>query len=185
MGLIDEQHNDIAQQLHNLGLQIAQLASELSGATQQLNSTQESNNSAFKFGAQDKADWMVEDRTTLTPHKRIGKPALPDPRYLRRIIQHRQLRTRHFPADLFADPAWDIILDLAIARIEQKRVSITSACIASGVPPTTALRWITHMTNLGLLKRTEDDLDKRRAFVALSDKAAEALARYFFDIRGK
>lgn len=113
---------------------------------------------------------------------RAVRPALPDPRLVRRIIRQRQLRARFFDGDLFADPAWDILLDLTAARAEHLRVSVTSLCIASGVPPTTALRWIAQMTEAGLLERIEDETDRRRAFVALTDKAADAMARYFVEL---
>lgn len=110
------------------------------------------------------------------------RPPLPDPRLVRRIIRQRQLRGQFFDGRLFADPAWDILLDLTAARAEHVRVSVTSACIASGVPPTTALRWIGQMTEAGLLERVRDDVDRRRAFVALSDAAADAMARYFAEM---
>ena len=113
---------------------------------------------------------------------RTTRAALPDPRLVRRIIRQRQLRARFFDGALFADPAWDILLDLTAARAEHKRVSVTSLCIASGVPPTTALRWIAQMTEAGLLARVEDESDRRRAFVALTERAAEAMARYFAEL---
>lgn len=113
---------------------------------------------------------------------RATRPALPDPRLVRRIIRQRQLRARFFDGDLFADPAWDMLLDLTAARAEHTRVSVTSLCIASGVPPTTALRWIGQMTEAGLFERIEDDADRRRAFIALSEKAADAMARYFAEL---
>jgi DNA-binding MarR family transcriptional regulator len=77
---------------------------------------------------------------------------------------------------------WDMLLDLTAARAEHKRVSVTSLCIASGVPPTTALRWISHMTDAGLLQRVEDDLDRRRVFVTLTDNAADGMARFFANL---
>ncbi len=113
---------------------------------------------------------------------RSAKPPLPEPRLVRRIIQHRQARAKYFAGELFADPAWDMLLDLTAARAEHARVSVTSLCIAAGVPPTTALRWIGQMTSAGLLERVEDDADKRRAFIALTDRTAEAMARYFADL---
>ena len=113
---------------------------------------------------------------------RAARAPLPDPRLVRRIIRQRQLRARFFEGELFADPAWDILLDLAAARAEHKRVSVTSLCIASGVPPTTALRWIAQMTDAGLLERIEDESDRRRAFIALSPRAADAIARYFAEL---
>jgi hypothetical protein len=113
---------------------------------------------------------------------RPPRPPLPDPRLVRRIIRQRQLRAQFFGGDLFADPAWDMLLDLTAARAEHARVSVTSLCIASGVPPTTALRWIGQMTEAGLLERVEDESDRRRAFLDLSDKSAEAMARYFHEL---
>lgn len=105
--------------------------------------------------------------------------SLPAPQRVRATIRKRQLRARFFDAGLFADPAWDILLDLTAARAEGRRVSVTSLCIASGVPPTTALRWIGQMTEQGLLVREEDMVDRRRAFVGLSETALEAMALYF------
>ena len=111
----------------------------------------------------------------------IRKPRvpLPDPRLVKTIIRHRALRSEFFDGDLFADPAWDILLDLTAARVEHRRVSVTSLCIAASVPATTALRWISQMVDAGILDRVQDDSDKRRAFIALSDKSADAMARYF------
>lgn len=119
------------------------------------------------------------------PGKRMvrnTKPPLPDPRLVRRIIRQRQLRARFFDGDLFADPAWDILLDLTAARAEHRRVSVTSLCIAAGVPPTTALRWISQMVEAGLLVRIDDEIDRRRAFIALTDRAADAMAGYFAEV---
>ncbi|MEY4473755.1 MAG: hypothetical protein RL671_2059 [Pseudomonadota bacterium] len=113
---------------------------------------------------------------------RATRPPLPDPRLIRRIIRQRQLRGRYFDGDLFADPAWDMLLDLTAARAEHTRVSVTSLCIASGVPPTTALRWIGQMTEAGLLQRVEDETDRRRAFITLSDQAADTMSRYFAEL---
>jgi hypothetical protein len=129
-----------------------------------------------KFGADAQADDAGE---RLAPNTRAS---LPEPRLVRRIIRQRQLRARFFDGDLFADPAWDILLDLTAARAEHARVSVTSLCIASSVPPTTALRWISQMVESGLLERIEDDVDRRRAFIALTDNAADAMARYFAEI---
>ena len=107
-----------------------------------------------------------------------------DPKFIRKIIRLRQMRARYFDVDLFADPAWDMLLDLAAARFEQNKVSVTSLCIASGVPPTTALRWIGQMTEAGLLQRVEDVTDRRRAFITLTDKAFQGMASYLVAIGG-
>ncbi len=104
---------------------------------------------------------------------------LPDPRLVRKMIRVRNARNQFFEKGFFSDPAWDILLDLTAARAEHKRVSVTSLCIASGAPATTALRWINLMIERGLLLKVEDDVDRRRAFVSLSEPTADAMARYF------
>lgn len=111
-----------------------------------------------------------------------GEAQLPDARLIRRILRQRQLRGRFLDGDLFADPAWDMLLDLTASRIEGKQVSVTSLCIAAAVPPTTALRWIGQLVEAGLFARVSDSVDRRRAFIALTDKAAAAMARYFSEI---
>lgn len=106
----------------------------------------------------------------------------PDPRLVRRIIRQRQARSKYFAAALFADPAWDMLLDLTAAHAEHRRVSVTSLCLAAGVPATTALRWIQQMTDDGLFERVADSSDKGRVFISLSEKACDAMARYFAEI---
>ncbi|PKQ00179.1 MAG: MarR family transcriptional regulator [Alphaproteobacteria bacterium HGW-Alphaproteobacteria-13] len=98
---------------------------------------------------------------------------------VRRMLRQRRMREQYFPADLFADPAWDMLLDLYAARLEHHPVSVSSLCIAAAVPATTALRWIKTMTDAGLFVRESDPQDGRRIFIALADGASEAMARYF------
>ena len=137
---------------------------------------------AFRFGSPSPEYSGPETGDPSDRLVRAARPPLPDPRLVRRIIRQRQLRGRFFDGGLFADPAWDILLDLTAARVEHTRVSVTSLCIASGVPPTTALRWIAQMREAGLVERVEDETDRRRAFIALTDKAADAMARFFAEL---
>lgn len=166
--------------------QIAQKLEQLSSTTMPLSADQGSA-SAFRFEGSDyggkletKHDARGEDNSERLV--RASRPPLPDPRLVRKIIRQRQLRARFFEGDIFADPAWDMLLDLTAARAEHVRVSVTSLCIASGVPPTTALRWIGQMTDVALMQRVDDETDRRRAFIALTDKAADAMARYFAEL---
>ena len=101
---------------------------------------------------------------------------------VRQVIRARRLRSRFFDEELFADPAWDMLLDLLQAEIAQHRVPVSSLCIAAAVPATTALRWIKTMTDVGLLKRRADPHDGRRIFVELSPEASDAMRRYFAEV---
>ena len=125
-------------------------------------------------GNEGDAKTRLADRAKLAP---------PDPALVRQIIKDRHRRAETFDGNLFADPAWDMLLDLTAAREEHRRVSVTSLCIASGVPATTALRWIAQLVEAGLFERVRDDSDKRRAYIALTDGAANAMARYFAKLR--
>ena len=160
--------------------QVGQIAERLErlGATARDDSD---NDSAFRFESP-KRGYAGEEADSSERLIRATRPPLPDPRLVRRIVRQRQLRARFFDGELFGDPAWDMLLDLTAARAEHTRVSVTSLCIASGVPPTTALRWIGQMTDAGLLCRVEDETDRRRAFITLTDKAADAMARYFAEL---
>ena len=98
------------------------------------------------------------------------------------LIRERRLRARLFGEGLFADPAWDMLLDLARARIECQGVSVTSLCHASGVPATTALRWIRLLERRQLIAREHDRHDRRRSFVVLTPGAVEAMERYLAEL---
>jgi DNA-binding MarR family transcriptional regulator len=101
---------------------------------------------------------------------------------VRSVIRARRLRSRFFEDDLFADPAWDMLLDLLQAEIAQLRVPVSSLCIAAAVPATTALRWLKTMTDKGIFLRRADPHDGRRVFVELSPAASQAMRRYFAEV---
>lgn len=97
-----------------------------------------------------------------------GEPVTAE--FVRSIIRSRRLRDDFFGRGMFADPAWDMLLDLLAARLDERRVSISSLCIASAVPPTTALRWIKHLEAKNLVERRSDPGDGRRIYVALTEE---------------
>jgi len=119
-----------------------------------------------------------------------GEPAIGHavrPQDVRRVIHRRQLRSKFFGQfggeALFEDPAWDMLLDLFAAELEGTQVSVSSLCIAAGVAPTTALRWIAKMTEMELFIRHPDPADRRRAFMTLSPRASEAMHAYMIALR--
>jgi hypothetical protein len=97
---------------------------------------------------------------------------------IRAVIRSRRLRAQFFAPDLLADPAWDMLLDLFAAALEQRQVSVSSLCIAAAVPPTTALRWISTLHEAGLFARQADPSDRRRAYIGLSAKGLEGMRGY-------
>ena len=101
---------------------------------------------------------------------------------VRYVIRARRLRARFFDSELFADPAWDMLLDLLAAEIQQHRVPVSSLCIAAAVPATTALRWIKTLTDNQMFVRRADPHDGRRIFVELSPAASAGMHAYFAEI---
>jgi DNA-binding MarR family transcriptional regulator len=116
------------------------------------------------------------------PEMPIGEAPTVSLETVRQVIRARRLRARYFDEEIFADPAWDMLLDLLQAEIAQHRVPVSSLCIAAAVPATTALRWIKTMTDAGLFRRRADPHDGRRVFVELAPQASEAMRRYFKDV---
>jgi len=98
---------------------------------------------------------------------------------VRRLIRKRRQRDQFFPSDLFADPAWDMMLDLYAAHYERREISVSSLCIAAAVPATTALRWIKTMVDDGRFERIADPADGRRIIVSLADDTRCRLDEYF------
>jgi hypothetical protein len=126
---------------------------------------------------------LSEDEAAATAMAMVG--AAPngdgeklDAGLIRAIIRARRLRDHFFRSELFADPAWDMLLDLMAARVERQRVAVSSLCIAAAVPPTTALRWIKTLCDQGLFVRVADPEDGRRVFIELSPETATMMEAY-------
>ena len=100
-------------------------------------------------------------------------------RLVREAIRARAARTSFFKARFFSDPAWDILLDLYLAELRQRRLSVSAIGVSADVPLTTLLRWLDTLQREGLIERAADPLDGRRVFVTLSTKASAAMHSYF------
>lgn len=93
------------------------------------------------------------------------------------LYRFRRFRERAFPAELFADPAWDILLNLYIAETLEQPVSVTSASIAAAAPPSTGLRHVRRLEEVGIIARALDPVDRRRAHLRLTEAGTEHVER--------
>ncbi len=101
----------------------------------------------------------------------------------KRIRLARERRRLFLPAAIFGEPAWEMLLDLLISKQEERAVALSSACIASGVPTTTAMRWIRTLQSAGLVEERPDPVDRRRRFLiltAMGEKQIRAAIREMF-----
>jgi hypothetical protein len=109
---------------------------------------------------------------------RVGEPSEWMAEKVRGHLRARRARDELLGADLFADPAWDMLLDLFACHLEGRPVSVTDACIAACVPPTTALRWLARLEHGGVVVREADPGDRRRFYLRLAPSALLAIRRW-------
>lgn len=118
-------------------------------------------------GARSCAFAIIPGRHTALSHRSI-----------RRILRARRARRCFMNGDLFADPAWDILLELFALRLEQRRIAVTSLCRVTDSPATTVLRWVAKLEAEKLIVRIPDPHDRRRSFVQLSRDGEKAMWCY-------
>lgn len=100
----------------------------------------------------------------------------------RALYRERRLRARHFPASLFAEPTWDMLLDLYIADGERRRITVKSVCISANVPTTTAMRHLRWLHEQGFVERLSHPHDARSTHVRLTAVGLTAMANYLDEI---
>ncbi len=94
------------------------------------------------------------------------------------LIEITKRRSKLFSvANLFADPAWFILLDLFVRQNSGLQTSVSSACHASFSPLTTALRHIAILTDRKIIQRRYDSVDQRRVFLELTDETCAEIQR--------
>lgn len=98
---------------------------------------------------------------------------------------NRRRRERTLPGDLFGEPAWDMLLDLYVQKARARPVSIHSLCIASMVPPTTALRWIDRLLACGLVERRRCERDLRVVHIVLTGRGMAAIEAHFAGVQAR
>ncbi|ODP38119.1 MarR family winged helix-turn-helix transcriptional regulator [Sphingomonas turrisvirgatae] len=74
-----------------------------------------------------------------------------------------------FPDELFLESAWDIMLELFVARAEGKPLCIKDLVAISRGSPTSTLRRIDRMEASGLMQRRLDPRDHRRVTADLTE----------------
>jgi DNA-binding MarR family transcriptional regulator len=93
----------------------------------------------------------------------------PDPvAYARHLIAVQKQRVALLGGVPVGEPSWDILLDLYVREEDGEAASVSDACVASGVPTTTGLRYLAYLTQQGHVEREPDPEDARRSLVRLT-----------------
>jgi DNA-binding MarR family transcriptional regulator len=115
-------------------------------------------------------NWQGHREDSITAKERARNVA-----FAQTLIQERARRFDYFPAELFAEPAWDILLALYVAQMSQQRITAGQLTEKATIPHTTILRWTKVLDAAGYVLRRVDPLDARRAFVLLTPKGLDAM----------
>jgi response regulator RpfG family c-di-GMP phosphodiesterase len=116
------------------------------------------------------------ERTTLASTRRtpIREPSS-ELRLLQLVEDIDECRTGALTGILEPDASWSMLTELLRARLSRRRVSVTSLCLASKSPVTTALRRIERLLETGLVSCTQDPKDRRRKYIELTDEGTTRL----------
>ena len=98
-------------------------------------------------------------------------------RRARTLLESRRRRVAIFGPQIFAEPAWDMLLILYLSG-GGRRQTQTSLGELSGASRSTAMRWIDYLSCRDLVRREEHPTDKRRNFVSLTEKGRHLLDLY-------
>lgn len=123
----------------------------------------------------DDSVYRLRDRPMVPPKPAAGGVAFTGTAadLVEGIYRARRLRDDAFGpiAGQFREPTWDILLDLYLAAAKGRPVSVSSACIGSGAPQTTAIRHLALLESAGLVVRTPNPMDNRAGIVTLTEEA--------------
>jgi DNA-binding MarR family transcriptional regulator len=134
-----------------------------------------------------KIEKLIETLQQLANHSLARAPSAFVPSYdaridalplAKKLVAERTTRAKFFDSGILGEAAWDILLDLYICGCEHRMVSVSSACIASRVPSTTAFRCITWLTDDGIIIRLPDPNDKRRIHLSLAPHMEVKMTAY-------
>jgi DNA-binding MarR family transcriptional regulator len=98
----------------------------------------------------------------------------------RQTYVNRARRSQILNSAMFGEAAWDMLLALYVTDLSGARHTVTGLINLSGVPQTTALRWLDFLDSKEqLVSRRPSPKDGRVFLIELTDKARGLLDAYF------
>jgi DNA-binding MarR family transcriptional regulator len=94
------------------------------------------------------------------------------------MLAERRSRRQFLPAELFHEPAWDMLLALFASRDDRLPMNIKALVSMSDAPVTTSQRWIEHLHEKKLIDRVIDPTDRRRVEISLSHAGDQQMRSY-------
>ena len=114
---------------------------------------------------------------TATARSHVSSPVVGSG-MIKTLLRLQSLQQATFGQGVIDVAAWVMLLDLLLSHVNGKRLGVTALCIGAGVPLTTALRRIDELVASGLAEKQADPIDRRRSFVAITEKGDECIRGY-------
>lgn len=137
----------------------------------------------------DRIEQVVSREEVFTPAPRNSGSGAADHSidlglFAEQLYKERGLRARFVDDDLLGEPAWDMLLDLYVAHQRGREITVSSSCIASRVPSSTALRWLGKLEESQLVARRRPPGDARRCVVELTPRAVDRMTELLLRLAG-
>jgi DNA-binding MarR family transcriptional regulator len=97
------------------------------------------------------------------------------------ILRVRRARERLFCRAMFGEPAFDLLLCLYV-QSGQKGISLTSLATPTGIPYSSAIRWIRYLADKGFVECAESRSDRRATSIQLT-RSGRSVMDEFLSVR--
>lgn len=115
----------------------------------------------------------IKQLKMLLSRKRLRDPPKLSEDHLLSILLVRRAREEIFGAGLFADPSWDILLELYAAYLGKRKMSVANLAAAISLPPSTVSRWVAALVEAGITDQPDPDF----GWVTLTEAGAAKMTR--------
>ena len=101
----------------------------------------------------------------------------------RRIHAARLRANGIFGERILCDPKFEMLLDLFVSEHDGRTVFVGDLCLAADVPPTTGLRHLEKLAEIGFVRCAPDPGDGRRRRVEATERALSGISEMMRDLR--
>jgi hypothetical protein len=91
-------------------------------------------------------------------------------------------KTLDLGTGLFSDSCWDMCLDIYICDLKREQITVSSIAHSSGIPMTTAMRYINVMVEEGLLEKSPNPSDNRMIFISTSEICRDKISNVLHNL---
>ncbi len=116
-----------------------------------------------------------EQIKSLLSRKRLRRGAEITEDHILSILIARRGREAALGANLFSEPAWDVLLELYAAKLGARNMSLADLARAIGAPESTTERWIAVLNSRDLVGSEKDQVDPGRLWIKLTELGASKM----------